>query len=91
MIPRPLSSATVCTFAFLSMTAGVHADDTIVIGFGGGLTGDLAFHDALTRNGARMAVDEIYNAMSPSRAERYGIHRFQDDERRPSPPLAEGD
>ncbi len=59
MIPRLLSSATACTFAVLSMTAAVHADDTIIIGFGGGLTGHLAFHDGLTRNGAQMAVDEI--------------------------------
>lgn len=59
MIPRLLSSATACLFAILSTTAAVHADDTIVIGFGGGLTGSLAFHDGLTRNGAQMAVDEI--------------------------------
>jgi branched-chain amino acid transport system substrate-binding protein len=59
MIPRLLSSVTACMFAILRMTAAVHADDAIVIGFGGGLTGNLAFHDGLTRNGAQMAIDEI--------------------------------
>jgi len=39
--------------------AAVRADDTIVIGFGGGLSGRLAYYDTLTRNGAQMAVDEI--------------------------------
>jgi branched-chain amino acid transport system substrate-binding protein len=59
MIPRLLSSATAYMFAFLLATAAVRAEDTIVIGFGGGLTGNLAFYDGLTRNGAQMAVDEI--------------------------------
>ena len=59
MIPRPLSSAAACMLAFLWMTAAVHADDTIIIGFGGGLTGRLAYYDRQTRNGAQMAVDEI--------------------------------
>jgi branched-chain amino acid transport system substrate-binding protein len=45
--------------AFFWMTAAVHADDTIIIGFGGGLTGRLAYYDRQTRNGAQMAVDEI--------------------------------
>jgi branched-chain amino acid transport system substrate-binding protein len=59
MIPRPLSSAVVCAFAFIAGTAVALADDTIVIGFGGGLTGRLAYYDRQTRNGAQMAVDEI--------------------------------
>lgn len=59
MIPRPLSSAAACMLAFFWMTAAVHADDTIIIGFGGGLTGRLAYYDRQTRNGAQMAVDEI--------------------------------
>jgi branched-chain amino acid transport system substrate-binding protein len=59
MIPRLLSSATAYAFAFILMTAAVRAEDTIVIGFGGGLTGSLAFYDGLARNGAQMAVDEI--------------------------------
>jgi len=31
-------------FAFLLSTAAVRAEDTIVIAFGGGLTGNLAFY-----------------------------------------------
>jgi branched-chain amino acid transport system substrate-binding protein len=45
--------------AFLWMTAAVRAADTIIIGFGGGLTGRLAYYDRQVRNGAQMAVDEI--------------------------------
>jgi branched-chain amino acid transport system substrate-binding protein len=59
MIPRLLSSATACTFALSVMAAPIRADDTIVIGFGGDLTGALAFYDGLSKNGAQMAVDEI--------------------------------
>ena len=59
MIPRLLSSAAVCLLASLWMTAAVRAADTIIIGFGGGLTGRLAYYDRQIRNGAQMAVDEI--------------------------------
>jgi len=59
MIQRLLSSATACAVVFILTAAAVHAEDTIIIGFGGGLTGNLAFYDGLTRNGAQMAVDEI--------------------------------
>jgi branched-chain amino acid transport system substrate-binding protein len=59
MIPRLLSSAAVCLLASLWMTAAVRAADTIIIGFGGGLTGRLAYYDSQTRNGAQIAVDEI--------------------------------
>jgi branched-chain amino acid transport system substrate-binding protein len=45
--------------AFLAMARAAHADDTIIIGFGGGFTGSLAFYDGLVRNGAQLAVDEI--------------------------------
>jgi len=54
-----LSGAAACVLALALQTAAARADDTIVIGFGGGLTGSLAFYDGLTRNGAQMAVDEI--------------------------------
>jgi branched-chain amino acid transport system substrate-binding protein len=43
----------------LAATRAPCAEDTIVIGFGGGLTGSLAFYDGLVRNGAQLAVDEI--------------------------------
>ena len=59
MIPRLLSSAAACLLASLWMTAAVRAADTIIIGFGGGLTGRLAYYDRQIRNGAQMAVDEI--------------------------------
>jgi branched-chain amino acid transport system substrate-binding protein len=59
MIPRRLSSVSACAFVLIAMTGAARADETIVIGFGGGLTGALAFPDGLTRNGAQMAVDEI--------------------------------
>jgi branched-chain amino acid transport system substrate-binding protein len=59
MIPRPLSSAAAAAIGIIMMTAVARADDTIVIGFGGGLTGALGFYDGLTRNGAQMAIDEI--------------------------------
>ena len=59
MISRPLSSAAVCALVFILAITDAEADDTIIIGFGGGLTGSLAFYDGLTRNGAQMAVDEI--------------------------------
>ena len=59
MIPRLLSSVTACVLASLWMTAAVRAADTIIIGFGGGLTGRLAYYDRQVRNGAQMAVDEI--------------------------------
>ena len=59
MIPRLLSSATACVLTSLWMTAAGCAADTIIIGFGGGLTGRLAYYDSQTRNGAQMAVDEI--------------------------------
>jgi branched-chain amino acid transport system substrate-binding protein len=35
------------------------AEETIVIGFGGGLTGYLAFYDGMVNNGLQMAIDEI--------------------------------
>lgn len=35
------------------------AEETVVIGFAGGLTGYLAFYDGMVKNGAQMAVDEI--------------------------------
>lgn len=59
MIPRLLSSVTAIAAGLIAMTAAVRAEDTIVIGFGGGLSGSLAFYDGLVRNGAQMAVDEI--------------------------------
>jgi branched-chain amino acid transport system substrate-binding protein len=43
----------------VATTVPAFADDAIVIGFGGGLTGRLAYYDRQTRNGAQMAVDEI--------------------------------
>jgi len=45
--------------AFVVAAAPVLAGDTIIVGFGGGLTGRLAYYDSQTRNGAQMAVDEI--------------------------------
>jgi branched-chain amino acid transport system substrate-binding protein len=59
MIPKPLSRATAAIVFALMATTAVRAEDTIVIGFGGGLTGSLAFYDRSTRNGAQMAVNEI--------------------------------
>jgi len=59
MIPRLLSSVTAIAAGLIAMTAAARADDTIVIGFGGGLSGSLAFYEGLVRNGAQMAVDEI--------------------------------
>ena len=59
MIPRLLSRASACVVALLAITPAGHAEDTIVIGFGGDLTGPLAFYETLVRNGARLAVDEI--------------------------------
>jgi len=59
MIPRLLSRAAAGLLAVLATTAAVRADDTIIVGFGGGLTGPLSFYDGLVRNGAQMAVDEI--------------------------------
>jgi branched-chain amino acid transport system substrate-binding protein len=51
------------TAAALSLTfaaaPSVHAQETITIGFGGGITGYLAFYDGMTQNGLRLAVDEI--------------------------------
>lgn len=52
----------VCALAIaFGMTASAtsQAEEAIVIGFGGGLTGYLAYYDGLTKNGAQMAVDEI--------------------------------
>lgn len=59
MIPRLLSRAAAGLLAVVATAAVARADDTIVIGFGGGLTGPLSFYDGLVRNGAQMAVDEI--------------------------------
>ena len=59
MIPRLLSRAAAGLLAVLATATAGRADDTIVIGFGGGLTGPLSFYDGLVRNGAQMAVDEI--------------------------------
>ena len=56
---RLLSRATTCVLAVLVIARAAHAEDTIVIGFGGDLTGPLAFYETLVRNGARLAVDEI--------------------------------
>jgi branched-chain amino acid transport system substrate-binding protein len=49
----------VSLLALIVTTAPGLAADTIIIGFGGGLTGRLAYYDSQTRNGAQMAVDEI--------------------------------
>jgi branched-chain amino acid transport system substrate-binding protein len=59
MIPRLLSSTTAVAIGLIAMTAAARADDTIIVGFGGGLTGALAYYDGLVKNGAQMAVDEI--------------------------------
>jgi branched-chain amino acid transport system substrate-binding protein len=51
------------TAAALGLTIGAaqsaYAQDTVTIGFGGGITGYLAFYDGMTQNGLRLAVDEI--------------------------------
>jgi branched-chain amino acid transport system substrate-binding protein len=59
MIPRLLSRVTACVLAVLAPARAVHAQDTIVIGFGGDLTGPLGASTTQVRNGARMAADEI--------------------------------
>jgi branched-chain amino acid transport system substrate-binding protein len=52
-----LSAAAALALATAAVPAT--AEETIVIGFGGGLTGYLAYYDGLTKNGAQLAVDEI--------------------------------
>jgi branched-chain amino acid transport system substrate-binding protein len=59
MYQRILRGIAACALAFTVAIAPAVAADTIVIGFGGGLTGRLAYYDRQTRNGAQMAVDEI--------------------------------
>ncbi|HEY7687574.1 MAG TPA: ABC transporter substrate-binding protein [Dongiaceae bacterium] len=43
----------------ISAVSTAQAQDTVTIGFGGGITGYLAFYDGMTQNGLRLAVDEI--------------------------------
>lgn len=43
----------------LAFTPPAAAEESVVIGFGGGLTGYLAYYDGLVLNGAQLAVDEI--------------------------------
>jgi branched-chain amino acid transport system substrate-binding protein len=62
MCLRLLRGIAAGTLALIVMTAPGLAADTIIIGFGGGLTGRLAYYDSQTRNGAQMAVDEINTA-----------------------------
>jgi branched-chain amino acid transport system substrate-binding protein len=50
---------TLAAGAALGLAAQAQAQETIIIGFGGGLTGYLAYYDGLVLNGAQMAVDEI--------------------------------
>jgi branched-chain amino acid transport system substrate-binding protein len=54
-----LSSVALGLCLGLIAAPAARAEDSIVIGFGGGLTGYLAYYDGLTKNGAQMAVDEI--------------------------------
>ncbi|MGE0117563.1 MAG: ABC transporter substrate-binding protein [Dongiaceae bacterium] len=56
---RRLLTNAVAGLALALTAAPAAAQETIVIGFGGGLTGYLAYYDGLTRNGAQLAVDEI--------------------------------
>lgn len=56
---RRLLMNAVAALALGMMAGQAAAEETIVIGFGGGLTGYLAYYDGLTKNGAQLAVDEI--------------------------------
>lgn len=51
--------ASAALVAGLGLTTAAVAEETVVIGFAGGLTGYLAFYDGMVKNGAQMAVDEI--------------------------------
>lgn len=59
MLRRVLLGATAAAALGFAAERTAMAEETIVIGFGGGLTGYLAFYDGMVNNGLQMAIDEI--------------------------------